>query len=127
MKLSDREWKEFNIRDIFKPSVNSKAYHMNNLNEASDDEKGIPYITRTNVNNGLQCLVKKQNAFNKNPKNTICFGAENAKYFYQSFEYITGNKIYYYENDKFSENIMFFILNSLNKAISNCGDRKSVV
>ena len=122
MKLSDREWKEFKITKIFGNSINSKPYHFNNLKEENTNLKNsIPYITRTNLNNGLFCIVKKEDDFIINPKNTISFGAENATYFYQPYEYITGNKMYYYKNSNLSKYSLLFVLNCLNKSISDCG------
>ena len=119
MKLTDKEWKEFKITDILSNSINSKAYHSSFLQEVLPGEKGVPYITRTNLNNGLFAVVKEKE-FEINPKNTISFGAENATYFYQSFSYITGNKMYYYKKE-LSSYTMLFITSCLNKSISGCG------
>ena len=116
-KLSDREWKEFRIGDLFGKSINSKPYHLNNLREAKE---GIPYITRTSLNNGLQCIIEKGN-YKINPKNSISFGAENAEYFYQPSSYISGNKMYYYHRENTSEKSLKFITQCLNKGIQNCG------
>ena len=121
MKLTDREWKEFRISDIFSNSINCKPYHSQFLNDASKKEKGIPYITRTNLNNGLFSVVRKDNTFKVNHKNTISFGAENATYFYQPFEYITGNKMYYYKNTSLSSYTLLFLTSCLNKSIYGCG------
>lgn len=116
-KLSDREWKEFRIGDLFGKSINSKPYHLNNLREA---KKGIPYITRTSLNNGLQCIIENEN-YIINPKNSISFGAENAEYFFQPSNYISGNKMYYYHRENTSEQSLKFITQCLNKGIQNCG------
>ena len=116
-KLSDREWKEFKIGELFGKSNNSKPYHLNNLCEA---KIGLPYITRTSLNNGLQCIVEDGN-YVKNPKNCISFGAENAEYFYQPSEYVAGNKMYYYYKDNASVSSLKFVTQCLNKGIQNCG------
>ena len=116
-KLSDRKWKEFRIGDLFGKSINSKPYHLNNLREA---KKGIPYITRTSLNNGLQCIIENEN-YIINPKNSISFGAENAEYFFQPSNYISGNKMYYYHRENTSEQSLKFITQCLNKGIQNCG------
>lgn len=118
LNLNDREWKAFHITDILKKSNNSKAYHSSTL--AETHQCGVPYITRTSLNNGLYSMVE-DNGFKKNPKNSISFGAENAEYFFQPYEYITGNKMYYYKMDGCNKYICLFIVQCLNKAISNCG------
>ncbi|WP_337195737.1 restriction endonuclease subunit S, partial [Campylobacter sp. B0100352/1] len=91
VSLDSVEWKEFKISGIFE-IVNSKPYHKTSL------QKGFtPYITRTSFNNGLEYCVKSD-GLKINPKNTISLGAENADFFYQELEYITGNKMYYLKN-----------------------------
>ena len=90
--LSDVEWREFKVggqNGIFKIS-NSKPYHKANLTISSH---GIPYVTRTSINNGLEDLISDGN-YEKNPKNTISLGAENADFFFQGIEYVSGNKMY---------------------------------
>ena len=116
LKLTDVEWGEFKVKDIFEVT-NSKPYHKNNLKIT---KKGIPYITRTSFNNGLEEIVENINV-HKNPKNTISLGAENADFFYQSVEYITGNKMYFIQNDKISKNVGIFLVQSFRNSIKDCG------
>lgn len=116
LKLTDVEWGEFKVKDIFEVT-NSKPYHKNNLKIT---KKGIPYITRTSFNNGLEEIVENINV-HKNPKNTISLGAENADFFYQSVEYITGNKMYIIQNDNISKNVGIFLIQSFRNSIKDCG------
>ena len=116
LKLTDVEWGEFKVKDIFEVT-NSKPYHKNNLKIT---KKGIPYITRTSFNNGLEEIVENINVHN-NPKNTISLGAENADFFYQSVEYITGNKMYIIQNDNISKNVGIFLVQSFRNSIKDCG------
>lgn len=117
--LNDVEWKEFQIVNVLSNSINAKPYHSNELIEANNN--GIPYITRTNLNNGLYNTVRNDINYCENPKCSISFGAENATYFFQPFKYITGNKMYYYKNQKLNKYSCLFITCCLNKAIKNCG------
>lgn len=116
LKLTDVEWGEFKVGDIFEVT-NSKPYHKNNLKIT---KKGIPYITRTSFNNGLEEIVENINV-HKNPKNTISLGAENADFFYQSVEYITGNKMYIIQNDNISKNVGIFLVQAFRNSIKDCG------
>ena len=116
LKLTDVEGGEYKVKDIFEVT-NSKPYHKNNLKIT---EKGIPYITRTSFNNGLEEVVENINV-HKNPKNTISLGAENADFFYQSVEYITGNKMYFIQNDKISKNVGIFLVQSFRNSIKDSG------
>lgn len=114
MNLNDKEWKEFIIGEIFDDIVNSKAYHKNNLAEVI--ENPIPYITRTKNNNGLEKIVENSE-LDKNPKNTIVFGAESATFFYEPFEYVTGNKMYYIKDKHFNKYVCLFLVSVLNNLV----------
>ena len=114
------KWKKFKIEDVLGNSNNSKAYHSEKLKFIVNDEEGIPYVTRTNLNNGLFSIVKYDD-YKINPSNTISLGAENAKYFYQPYSYITGNKMYYYNSSKINKYSGLFITRCLNDSIKNCG------
>ena len=84
-----------------------------------EDENGIPYITRSKFNNGLKCRVERKEKLELNPSNTISFGAENANFFYQSEEYITGNKMYYISTINLSKYAILFIKTVLESTFSN--------
>lgn len=117
MDLKDIEWKEFVVGELFDEINNSKAYHKNQITETTDNENSIPYISRTRFNNGLELLVEDDGNFTKNPGNTIVFGAENANFFYEPFEYITGNKMYYIKDSHFNKYVCLFLVALLNKNI----------
>nr|WP_237739007.1 restriction endonuclease subunit S [Lacticaseibacillus paracasei] len=92
--MAEVEWGKFKVSDLFNV-YNSKPHHKNQL---KTDSKGIPYITRTNTENGLNDTVKYTGSLN--PKNVITVGAENAKFFAQPYTFITGNKMYYIAEKK---------------------------
>lgn len=117
MDLKEIEWGGVEIGKEFLVK-NSKAYHKSDLEETK--LKGISYISRTNMNNGLESIVKKAN-FKTNKSNTIVFGAENATFFYQPNEYITGNKMYYIEKSALNKYSFLFIQMMLNNSIIGCG------
>lgn len=117
LNLENREWKAFIVSDEFEVK-NSKSYHKKDLTETS--HKGISYISRTNLNNGVESIVEKQD-FKINKANTIVFGGENATFFYQPNEYITGNNISFIEHKKINKYVGLFLQLALNKSIENCG------
>lgn len=117
--LEDVEWGEFKIggKDgIFKVS-NSKPYHKANLTVSSN---GIPYITRTSINNGLEDLIIDEN-YEKNPRNTISLGAENADFFFQCIEYVSGNKMYCINNNEITREVGLFLVQVFRQSIKECG------
>ena len=105
-KVDCKEWKEYVLENLFQ-FVNSKAYHNKDIQKISNE--GINYITRSKFNNGLSCKVVIKDNYIINPAGTISFGAENADFFYQDDEYITGNKMYYIDTRHLSKNICLFL------------------
>ena len=117
MGLNNIQWGEFEIGSEFDVN-NSKAYHKSDLKEVK--KNGISYVSRTNLNNGIESIVKREGVkINKN--NTVVFGAENATFFYQPNEYITGNKMYYVEKSDLNKYSGLFVQMMLNKSIVDCG------
>lgn len=118
-KLDEVEWSEFNVNELF-DIVNSKPYHKKDLDFS---KKELPYITRTNLNNGIEDLVSKKDEFLINPKNTIVFGAENVKFFFEPFEYITGNKMYVVKlkEKEMNKYTGLFLITSFDKSVKGCG------
>lgn len=88
-------WKKFRIGDIF-DVVNGSPYHKNQL-EIQDEsfDGGIPYVTRSAIDNGVFGYVADNGKYNRQPANTIAFGAETAYFSFQSSPYLVGNKMYY--------------------------------
>ncbi|MEN6552826.1 MAG: restriction endonuclease subunit S [Methanobacterium sp.] len=114
--LKNINWGEFKIEDIFNIE-RSKVHDKINLKET---HRGIAHISRTNLDNGLNCIVVNEN-FEHNPKNTIVFGAENANFFFQPFNYITGDKMYVITNEKFNKYNSLFIKLMLEYSIKHSG------
>lgn len=117
-KININKWKEFVVGDLF-DLVNSTAYHKKDVIEALTNDTKIAYVTRSKFNNGLNMYVKMNEKYNINPKNTISFGAENANFFYQPEEYITGNKMYYINTQKLNPLASLFIKTIFEKRFSD--------
>lgn len=117
--LKNVKWKEFKIGgdDGLFEIANSTAYHKENLEEVNE---GIPYVTRSSLNNGIDCFIFNRD-FKLNPPNTISFGAENADFFYQRNAYATGNKMYNIQNSHINQYTGLFLVQALRQSIKNCG------
>lgn len=113
-KVDIAEWREFKIGNIFE-IVSPKVYHTRQVKE---DSKGIPYVVRSKFNNGIKYMVEKDERFVVNPKGVISFGAENASFFYQENEYISGRDMYYIDTRDLSKNTVLFIIACLEKLTS---------
>lgn len=117
MLLSDREWREFSFKDIGIKTMNSKAYHSD---EVIEQTKGIVYVTRTGKNNGLTAIVKNKAHYKITPKNTMSYGAENADFFYHPYNYITGNKMYYLSSNSFNKYLCLFLKMIFSNSVNDC-------
>lgn len=83
-------WKTITIDEYFEV-LNLTPLHKVNL--ISDPINGVPYITRTEKNNGVEGFVKAD-GFQLHSGKCITFGAETVKFFYQPFDFLCGNKMY---------------------------------
>lgn len=95
MKLTDREWKEFDIAGstgLFKLESTSSGIDKNKL---SEDMGNIPYITRTDKCNGIDLFVSEtQNEkYQIDKSNTISIGLDTQTVFYQTHKFFTGQNI----------------------------------
>ena len=109
-KIDIDSWKEFNIGKLFPKIISPKVYHVKDVEE---DKNGIPYVVRSKYNNGVKFFVKKTNNLIINPAGVISFGAENATFFYQENEYISGRDMYYIDTRNLTKNCSLFITSCL--------------
>ena len=108
-KVDISNWKNFRIGDLFN-IVSPKVYHTKDVIEDID---GIPYVVRSKFNNGIKYNVIKDDNFITNPSGTISFGAENATFFYQDKEFISGRDMYYIDTRNISKKSSLFIASCL--------------
>lgn len=102
-------WKTYKIKDVFPNIVKPTVYHTREVKEAST---GIPYVVRSKFNNGIKYNVERP-VENVNPAKVISFGAENATFFYQNSEWISGRDMYYIDTRDISEYACLFITSCL--------------
>lgn len=113
MRLSDREWKVFKIKEVF-DIVNLKPEHKVNL-KSSDT---TPYVTRTEKNNGVENFYK---GLHIKKGNCITFGAETAKFYYQEHNFINGNKLYAIYNKSLNKYTALFLTTLFNNQFLDYG------
>ena len=112
LKLKNAEfesWKTYKIKDVFPNIVKPAVYHTR---EVKENPEGIPYVVRSKFNNGVKYYVERPNS-NVNPAKVISFGAENATFFYQKSEWISGRDMYYIDTRGIDEYACLFITSCL--------------
>ena len=111
-ELMDKNWREFFIsgdEGVFKIEATSSGIDKNKLNLEVGD---VPYITRSDVSNGVNLFVSEKQTlgFNKDLGNCITIGLDTQTVFYQPHDFYTGQNIQVltYENCT-KENALFIV------------------
>ena len=99
------KWSTFAIEQIFPTIVKPQVYHTR---EVTQNDNGIPYVVRSKFNNGIRYFVDKPTGAT-NPPKVISFGAENATFFYQEKEWISGRDMYYIDTTEIDKHACLFI------------------
>lgn len=112
LALEQVEWKEFLIggkEGIFSISSTNSGIDKSKLIEVIGN---IPYITRSEVNNGINLFVgKEQNKkYSINKGNVITIGLDTQTVFYQSHFFYTGQNIQILENKNITKYVALFII-----------------
>lgn len=97
MDLKNIQWVEFVFENIFKIHSTNSGIDKNKLN----DKKGkIPYITRSDKNNGIDFFIGLQDEkYKQDNGNVITIGLDTQTVFYQSHFFYTGQNIQILSND----------------------------
>lgn len=109
MKLTDREWNVFILEDVFYIQSTGSGIDKNKL----DKENGkIPYITRTDRNNGLESFIceQKNKKYKIDNGNVITIGLDTQTAFYQPTKFYTGQNIQILSNHKLNCYSAMFII-----------------
>lgn len=116
-KLSDVEWGEFKVSDIFTLQSYQKRFDANKVNILSSGK--YPYIVRTAHNNGQRGFIEEDATY-LNDGNTISFGQDTATAFYQKQPYFTGDKIKVLKakDKRFNRSNALFFTTAITKAFS---------
>ena len=111
--LSDRKWKLFRMKDIITDIHNGKSYNASDL-VISDTEDYVPYVTRTDENNGISLCVEEKEYVGLEKGKAITIGDTTSTIFYQQFDFITGPHIIVIRADWFNVYTASFLISLLN-------------
>lgn len=110
--MKDRKFVEFRVGDLFDVLQTKSIVAKSNLVDGK-----IPYVTRTVSNNGYTQFCGNIDKINKG--NCIIIGAETGIAFYQSNDFVAGNKVYRLIKDGLNQYHYFYICSLLNKQTVN--------
>lgn len=86
--LNVQDWKEFKVRDLFSNIYKAKAHTKEEVIEA---ENGLHFVSRTDMNNGIDIVVKKEDLDGIEQGNCITIGDTTATCYYQNKEFVAGD------------------------------------
>lgn len=105
-KIDTSGWKPFVVGELFPSMVKPPVLHARQVVET---DEGIPYVVRTKFNNGIKCRVHPVSDVTPSPAGVITWGAENAAFFYQAEEFLSGRDIYYVDTRPYSATTCMFL------------------
>ena len=117
LSLSDREWERKKIIDFCDIPYKATAYNAIELQPCSaDTPEAIPYITRTEENNGCKFYVQLSDEITDvEDANAITIGDTTATINYQKTRFICGDHMVILRSPHFNKYIGLFIVSLLNK------------
>lgn len=117
IEISDRIWKKFKLSKIFDEPYKALANNAINLQPCSPSLKNaIPYITRTDDNNGCKYYVQKTNDLvGIEDGNAITIGDTTATIYYQANNFVCGDHIVVLRSKHLNVFSGLFIVSLLNK------------
>ncbi len=115
LNLSDRPWKPFDLIAIFTVKATSSSIDKIKLLQRDGD---YPYITRSEVSNGINCFVCKQQSYSLDNGNSITVGLDTQTAFYQGKAFYTGQNIQLLRSPHLNKVNAMFLLPLLRQTLS---------
>ena len=118
--LKDREWSAFPLSDEIENGVFSIKSTSSGIDKIKLNGKlgQNPYITRSEINNGINGFIGKQLDYKTDSGNCITVGLDTQTAFYQPFKFYTGQNIQIFRNNHLNAKNANFILPLLKNAMS---------
>lgn len=88
MKLKVQDWKEFIVERLFDSIYKAKAHTKD---EVLETEHGLHFVSRTDINNGVDISVEHDDYEGIEQKNCITIGDTTATCYYQNEDFIAGD------------------------------------
>ena len=113
--LSNLNWKEFVFGKEFDISATSSGIDKNKLILGTGN---TPYITRTDINNGIDSFIPEQSSkYKKDSGNVITIGLDTQTVFYQPTAFYTGQNIQVIRHPKIDRYNAVFLVVAIKKLV----------
>lgn len=110
--LNEKEWKQLSaFGDAAPLHIETTNSSIDGIRLIDDKEKTVPYITRSDANNGLARFVSAKNyEFGNDDGGCITVGLDTQTAFYQPHKFVTGQNVQVITGDKFDEDVAQFFV-----------------
>lgn len=122
LSLSDREWNDFLLIDVFDARQRGKR-----LKRADHTDGKIPYVSSTALNNGVDGFIAKtdgcrtfENCISLNNSGSV------GKAFYEPFEFVASDHITHLKKDDATEEQYLFLATVIQMQSSNFGFNREI-
>ena len=118
MMMNKVQWKEFWLSGadgIFQLKATASGIDGNKL--VVSETQNVPYISRSDSSNGIKSFVSRnqQKKYKQDCGNCITIGLDTQTVFYQPHSFFTGQNIQVLRNEKLTENVALFLVESIRK------------
>lgn len=107
MTIDVKEWRDFRVGDLFECDTTLSIPSKNDLVDGD-----INYVTRSAIDNGLSGTCGNED--HRNEGKCITIGAEGFVAFYQTDDFVAGNKVYTIRHEQMNELSGLFVCTALN-------------
>lgn len=114
-KIDEKEWKTFpafSDNGLFHIATTSSSIDAVRLKDG--ENKSVPYVTRTDVSNGIARFVSAENYdFGSDDGECITVGLDTQTAFYQPHRFVTGQNVHVVTGRQLSEEVSIFLVTIL--------------
>lgn len=114
--LNEKKWKKFDIKEVFPSVIRGKR-----LKKSDHKKGGIPYVSSTMLNNGVDGFIGNTNGKIFEDCITIANSGSVGSAFYHKYKFIGSDHITALKNNKFNKYVYLF----LTIVVSRIGDKYS--
>lgn len=105
--LKNVKWKDFPIQEIFNIKATRSSIDKKNLSYIAGN---VPYVTRTDRNNGIDLFVGNQPEYQTDEKSVITIGLDTQTVFFQPHKFYTGQNIQVLSNRNLNLYVASFMI-----------------
>lgn len=110
--LDEKTWKQFSAFGDGAPlHIETTNSSIDGIRLIDDGEKSVPYITRSDANNGLARFVSAKNyEFGSDDGGCITVGLDTQTAFYQPHKFVTGQNVQVITGENITEDVAQFLV-----------------